>query len=138
VDSPRLRLSDNQALSAALLHGGSVFPVFILDPSLIYSRYCGQKRLSFLFDGLARLGCSLRNAEVIFSCALESNLILKELLHQTGSDVIYAEEDYSPYAVSRDRPIVGLLPLILLQVYLSTTRRISLNPIELLYSLHPL
>jgi deoxyribodipyrimidine photo-lyase len=109
-----LRLSDNQALSAALLHGGSVFPVFILDPSLISSRYCGQKRLSFLFDGLRALDISLRDrGSYLLLRSGTPALILNQLLQKTSSDVIYAEEDYSPYAVSRDRPIVESFPLTL-------------------------
>ena len=110
-----LRLSDNQALSAALRHAGGVLPVFILDPSLISSRYCGQKRLSFMFNGLHALDASMRErGGYLILRSGNPALTLKELLQQTGSDVIYAEEDYSPYAVSRDWPIVRSLPLILL------------------------
>ena len=109
-----LRLSDNQALSAALRYSGGVLPVFILDPSLISSRYCGQKRLSFLFDGLRILDASLRErGSYLILRSGNPAFILKQLLQQTGSDAIYAEEDYSPYAVSRDRPIVESLPLTL-------------------------
>lgn len=110
-----LRLSDNQALSAALLHGGSVFPVFILDPSLISSRYCGQKRLSFLFDGLRALDASLReHGSYLLLRSGNPASILTEIFQLTGSDMIYAEEDFSPYAVSRDWEINRLLPLTLL------------------------
>ncbi len=47
-----LRLSDNQALAAALHQAEVVIPVFILDPKLLESPLVSQQRLAFLFDGL--------------------------------------------------------------------------------------
>jgi deoxyribodipyrimidine photo-lyase len=55
-----LRLSDNQALAAALGAAEQVVPVFVLDPALLASPYTGEKRLAFLFDGLRQLDADLR------------------------------------------------------------------------------
>ena len=55
-----LRLTDNQALFAALDHGDQVLPVFILDPKLLSSPYVGPKRLAFLLEGLRVLDADLR------------------------------------------------------------------------------
>ena len=55
-----LRLSDNQALSAAIGTAEQVIPVFILDPALISSPYVGEKRLAFLLEGLRRLDADLQ------------------------------------------------------------------------------
>ncbi|MDX1523270.1 MAG: deoxyribodipyrimidine photo-lyase, partial [Anaerolineae bacterium] len=41
-----LRLTDNQALTAALEQAEHVVPAFILDPALLNSPYVGQKRLA--------------------------------------------------------------------------------------------
>lgn len=46
-----LRLSDNQALAAALSHADVIIPVFILDPKLITSLQASQNREGFLYDG---------------------------------------------------------------------------------------
>ena len=43
-----LRLSDNQALMAALNHADQVLPIFILDPSPLSATSTGEKRLAFL------------------------------------------------------------------------------------------
>ncbi|MCJ7737997.1 MAG: deoxyribodipyrimidine photo-lyase, partial [Anaerolineae bacterium] len=40
-----LRLADNQALRAALDNSDHIVPVFILDPSLLKSRFVGERRM---------------------------------------------------------------------------------------------
>lgn len=110
-----LRLSDNLALSTALQHAEQVLPVFILDPKLVSSGNIGEKRLSFLYEGLRALDASLqkRGSYLTLRSGNPEN-VLTELLNQTAAGAIYAEEDYSPYAVARDRKINKSLPLTLL------------------------
>lgn len=107
-----LRLTDNQALAAALGHADEVIPVFILDPTLLASTYVGSKRMAFLLEGLRRLDSGLR--------ACGSRLILREgdpreelaaLRAETGTSVVFAEEDISPYARHRDARVAKDLPL---------------------------
>ena len=110
-----LRLSDNQALAAAMHQASMVIPVFILDPGLLNSPYIGQTRLGFLFDGLCALDADLRRRG--------SALILREgnpleVLHtlclESGAESIFAEADISPYARRRDEQVKRELPLNLL------------------------
>jgi deoxyribodipyrimidine photo-lyase len=110
-----LRLSDNQALSAALAAGGPVVPAFILDPRLLAAPATGEKRLAFLFGGLAALDADLR--------ARGTRLILRRgdpatelarLAHETAATAIYAEENVSPYARRRDAEVAAAVPLRLL------------------------
>ena len=105
-----LRLSDNPALLAARQTGLPVLPVFILDPALLALH--APVRQAFLFGGLrdldkdlARLGASLvlRRGQPL--------QVLQGLLVETGAVFIFAEEDYSPYARSRDAEIARHLPL---------------------------
>jgi deoxyribodipyrimidine photo-lyase len=107
-----LRLSDNQALAAALTQAEVVIPVFILDPKLLASPYTSQQRLGFLYDGLRSLEFDLRKRG--------SNLIIRkanplEVLHtlrrETEAEGIYAETDISPYARRRDSQVMRELPL---------------------------
>jgi deoxyribodipyrimidine photo-lyase len=107
-----LRLSDNQALAAALNRAGTVIPVFILDPRLLASPYVGQARLAFLLEGLRLLDASLRSRG--------SALIIRqgdalEALHRLGAEAgaegIFAEADFSPYARRRDERVGRELPL---------------------------
>lgn len=101
-----LRLIDNQALAAALAQSDQVIPTFILDPSLLGSSYMGSKRLAFLMEGLRRLDFDLR--------ARGSRLIVRRgnpagelaaLREESAAGLIYAEEDFSPYARRRDAEV---------------------------------
>jgi deoxyribodipyrimidine photo-lyase len=107
-----VRLSDNQALAAALVHADRVIPVFVLDPTLLDSPYVGPKRVAFLLGGLRQLDEDLRTRG--------SRLIVRRgdpqdelaaLLADSGADAIFAEEDFSPYARQRDAGVAGSLPL---------------------------
>jgi len=109
-----LRLSDNQALAAALTHSEQVVPVFILDPGLLNSAYNSQVREAFLVAGLRLLEAELRQRG--------SGLIIRQgdpldalrlLRDETGAAAIFAEADFSPYARRRDARIGQTLPLTL-------------------------
>jgi deoxyribodipyrimidine photo-lyase len=107
-----LRLTDNQALDAALAHAEQVIPVFVLDPALLDSSYVGDKRVAFLFGGLRQLDADLR--------ARDSRLVVRHgeplaelgaVLSEIGATRIFAEEDSSPYARRRDARVAEALPL---------------------------
>ena len=109
-----LRLSDNQALAAAMHQANVVIPVFILDSRLLASPNIGQGRLAFLLEGLRALGASLNS--------LGSALIIRQgdpleelhkLCQETGAEGIFAEADISPYAIRRDERVKFVLPLYL-------------------------
>jgi len=109
-----LRLTDNQALAAALAHADHVVPAFVLDPALLASPYVGEQRVSFLFAGLRQLDASLR--------ARDNRLVVRRgkplseltaLLVETGASGIFAEEDFTPYARRRDARVADALPLYL-------------------------
>ncbi len=107
-----LRLSDNQALSAAVNHSERIIPVFILDDHLLRSRYSGEKRLEFLFGGLRRLDEDLRQrgSRLILRKGSPER-VLRQLLQESNANAIYAETDHSPYARKRDGEIQDSLPL---------------------------
>jgi deoxyribodipyrimidine photo-lyase len=107
-----LRLTDSQALAAALAHADRVIPVFVLDPTLLNSPYVGPKRVAFLLGGLRRLDEDLR--------ARGSRLIVRrgdpggeltDLLNECSAEAIFAEEDFTPYARQRDGGVAERLPL---------------------------
>ncbi|HSN75795.1 MAG TPA: deoxyribodipyrimidine photo-lyase, partial [Anaerolineae bacterium] len=107
-----LRLSDNQALAAALTTADRVVPIFVLDPALLASPYTGDKRLAFLFAGLRSLDADLQ--------ARGSRLIVRQgkpaaelarLLNETDASAIFAERDVTPYARRRDEQVSAQLPL---------------------------
>jgi deoxyribodipyrimidine photo-lyase len=120
-----LRLSDNQALHAALEHvavhndssptGGALLPVFVLDPSILEAPSASAIRSAFLFDGLRALDEALR--------ARGSRLILRRgeplqelaaLANEVGAAALFAEEDSSPLSIARDQRVAEELSLTLL------------------------
>lgn len=107
-----LRLSDNQALSAALAAAEQVIPVFVLDPALLASPYTGDKRLAFLFDSLRSLDADLRQrGSRLIVRQGEPAAQLAPLLAETRADAIFAEADVTPYARRRDEQVKVQLPL---------------------------
>lgn len=113
-----LRLHDNAALQAALHHSPNLLPVFILDPQALNSRYHDQahKRQAFLFGGLRKLDehLSYRGARLVVRAGPPAET-LAALMHETGANAVFAEEDVSPYARHRDQRVAQQLPLTLVQ-----------------------
>ncbi|UCC63218.1 MAG: deoxyribodipyrimidine photo-lyase, partial [Anaerolineae bacterium] len=110
-----LRLTDNQALAAALAHADRVIPVFVLDPTLLDSPYVGPKRVAFLLGGLRRLDEDLgaRGSRLIVRRGDPQDQ-LTALLKQCGAEAIFTEEDFTPYARQRDSGVAKRLPLHLI------------------------
>ncbi len=107
-----LRLSDNQALGAALTHGRYVLPVFILDPALWNSAYSGEKRRAFLLGGLHALDADLRRrGSHLIVLHGRPEEVLAHLCSATGATAVFAEADVSPYARRRDKKVAARCPL---------------------------
>jgi deoxyribodipyrimidine photo-lyase len=110
-----LRLADNLALNAAINESSEILPLFIVDRKLIQNLSIGEKRLSFLWAGLRQLDSDLRDRGSHLTIREGDPLaILTQLIAQTGAGSIFAESDFSPYALSRDRRIRQELPLKLM------------------------
>jgi len=107
-----LRLSDNQALHAALAHSRDVLPVFVLDPGLWHSSYAGDKRRAFLLGGLHALDAELRarGSRLIVRHGRPEDALAR-LRDETGATAIFAEADVSPYARRRDARVAARMPL---------------------------
>jgi deoxyribodipyrimidine photo-lyase len=107
-----LRLSDNQALSAALAHAESVIPAFVLDPPLLEAHRAAEKRVAFLFGGLRALDESLR-ARGGYLVVRHGNPAdeLAALVAESGAEVVFAEADLTPYAQQRDDRVAARVPL---------------------------
>jgi deoxyribodipyrimidine photo-lyase len=106
-----LRLTDNLALAEAIRAADQVLPAFILDSKLLHSRFVGEKRLAFLWEGLRSLEAQLKqrgSSLIIRSGAPER--ALAELMSESGAEAIFAESDVSPYATSRDDRLGRHLP----------------------------
>jgi deoxyribodipyrimidine photo-lyase len=109
-----LRLSDNQALSRAASAADSVVPVFVLDPKLVGSANSSPRRLAFLYQGIKRLDADLRRrgSRLILRRGNPAE-VLSKLIRESGAEMIFAEEDFSPYAHQRDFQVGREMPLTL-------------------------
>ena len=104
-----LRLTDNPALDSALQESDKVIPVFIHDPSFAAQ---SPRRKSFLYEGLSSLHQDLQTVGSYLVVRTGKPLdVLRQLTQETNAGVIFAEEDYTPYARTRDALIAGQLPL---------------------------
>ena len=107
-----LRLVDNQALNSALKRAENILPLYILNDRLLRSAYVGEKRLSFLFSRLKDLDRNLRmKGSYLILRQGDSLEVLNELIRTYDVGEIYAEPDYSPYAMHRDQRISKQLPI---------------------------
>ena len=107
-----LRLQDNQALQWALLQADSLIPLYILDPHLLAKS--APFRRDFLFNSLRSLTHDLEKLH----CPLvvrrgDPTEEIPRIFKESGAQAIVAEEDFSSYALRRDRAISRDLPLTL-------------------------
>lgn len=109
-----LRLSDNLALHAAAATGRRVMPVFIFDPALLRGERFSPARLMFMLRTLASLQDAIRQRGgklVIRHGAPEK--VLPQLVETSAAEAVYANRDYSSYAVRRDEQLAADLPVSL-------------------------
>ncbi|MBW6475289.1 MAG: DNA photolyase family protein [Anaerolineaceae bacterium] len=105
-----VRLEDNPALQAALQTGLPVIPLFILDPKLLQEP--PTRRQSFLFQALQNLDEGLHRLGNRLLVRQGTPLqVLQRIMQEIPVHAIFAEEDYSPYAITRDSQIQKALPL---------------------------
>jgi deoxyribodipyrimidine photo-lyase len=105
-------LADNPALDSALRAGTQVVPVFVLDPRLLGSGYVGERRLGFLWGGLRALDANLRRrGSRLVVRQGDPAEALAQLVTETQAQLIFAQEDFSPYGHARDERVAARLPL---------------------------
>ena len=106
-----LRLTDNPTLHTAL-EFGDVIPVFIIDPTFATQ---SPRRRSFLYEGLFALDKELRkrNSYLVLRTGKPIE-VLRQLIQDFNASIIFAEEDYTPYARKRDALIASQMPLKLI------------------------
>ena len=106
-----LRLYDNSGLSAATHSKIKVIPIFIFDTSITDKLPNNDRRINFIFDNLSKIDLELKNK---FNSSInvfkgEPEEIFKELIRNYKINSVFTNNDYEPYAISRDKSIKDLL-----------------------------
>ena len=108
-----LRLADNLTLQTAL-ESKQILPVFILDP--YFFGKTNNRRNQFLTNALQALDDDLRKrGSYLVIRRGKPRIILRQLMIESGAQMIYAEEDFTPYARHRDKSIAADLPINFIQ-----------------------
>ena len=98
-----LRLQDNPALHAAILRGGAVIPVYVLDDDAEGKWAPGGASRWWLHQSLGALDAALRERGSRLTVARgDSAAQLTALLKQTGAGAIYWNHRYEPALTPRD------------------------------------
>ncbi len=107
-----LRLQNNPTLKEAIVNTQQLLPVYILDLNLL--KKDAPRRHRFIFQALDSLNQSLLSVgSRLLIQSGEPALVLQQLVSLTGAEMIFAEEDYSPYARKRDQQVAASSPLCL-------------------------
>ena len=105
-----LRLNDNPVLQAALEAKGTILPLFILDTHL--ERAQNTARFAWLVNGLKNLDAALRQSGSRLIVRQGNPLdVLVQAVQECQAEGIYAQADYSPFALQRDHQVSRCLPL---------------------------
>lgn len=102
-----LRLNDNTGLFHALKSGLPVLPVFIFDKNILGKLNSkNDARVSFIYQELKRLNTQIEN----LGCSMKvMHLLPHEAFRQLAEEyevaAVFANRDYEPYAIQRDKEV---------------------------------
>lgn len=101
-----LRLKDNVGLHNALKNNDEVTPIFIFDENIISELPKDDKRINFIYSELENIKAQLVNigSDLLVFKGTPKN-IFRELIENNNIEKVYTNQDYEPYAISRDKEI---------------------------------
>lgn len=105
-----LRLEDNTGLNHALASGLPVLPIFIFDDNIVAELPKNDARVTFIHHQLEKINRELKKKNSSLLCLKGSSKEVWYQLIQTYQVAgVYANKDYEPYALERDKAIKDLL-----------------------------
>lgn len=106
-----LRLHDNTALFQALSSGKPVLPIFIFDQHILDQLEDKEdKRVQFIYEALVALQKDLKKYKSsILILQGYPEKIFADLIQEYKVHSVFANHDYEPYAINRDRQIKKIL-----------------------------
>ncbi|MCE3295803.1 MAG: deoxyribodipyrimidine photolyase [Crocinitomicaceae bacterium] len=99
-----LRISDNAALYYALKENAAVQPVFVFDQTILAQLAADDQRVIFIYRQVESLKQAYRDAgSDLLVLHGDPRELIPGLCLQTGVSRVYANKDYEPQAIERDR-----------------------------------
>lgn len=104
-----LRWEDNRGLYHALKSGLKVLPIFIFDPKIL-SQLEDKKdrRVDFIFQALEAMNTQASSPRIKYFYGAPLD-IYQKLIKEYDIQAVFTNEDYEPYAISRDQTIETFL-----------------------------
>ncbi|MFN5911457.1 MAG: cryptochrome/photolyase family protein [Bacteroidota bacterium] len=99
-----LRISDNACLHKALGSGYSVHPVFIFDSNILSLLKEDDQRVLFIYQEITRLKTAYNSlgTDLIVRFG-DPKALIPELVNELAAQEVFANRDYEPYALERDK-----------------------------------
>ena len=106
-----LRLSDNCALFHALRSGMNIIPIFIFDTDILsLLADTADLRVNFIHREVGKLNSSLKAlGSSLHQYSGKPEEVFKTLIADFDIHTVYANADYEPYGIGRDKEIAKLL-----------------------------
>lgn len=105
-----LRIEDNASLFHALRGKNPVQPIFIFDKSILEDLPDKDARVGFIYQEISRLSKEFRTKGSSLDVRYgKPKQVWKDILNDYNVESIYANRDYEPYALERDKAIYSML-----------------------------
>ena len=105
-----LRLVDNLGLNAALSSGLKVIPIFIFDTEIINKLEKNDLRIKMIHAALVKLNDAMLGNRCNVGMYLGNpKAVFESLLRKYKIKSVFANRDYEPYAMERDKSIKSFL-----------------------------
>jgi deoxyribodipyrimidine photo-lyase len=107
-----LRINDNKALLQACKQAETVIPIFIFDPEQIstINSYKSDNAIQFMLESLKDLQEQFKSRGARLNLFYgKPEKTLKELVTMLSIDALFFNEDYTPFALARDKAITQVM-----------------------------
>ncbi|NBP00607.1 MAG: deoxyribodipyrimidine photo-lyase [Proteobacteria bacterium] len=101
-----LRIDDNKALLEACKQSQTVVPIFIFDVAQVSTKndYKSNNAVQFMIESLQDLQQQFKQQNgKLFIFYGKTETIIKDILQELTVDAVFFNEDYTPFAIERDK-----------------------------------
>ena len=102
-----LRWHDNHALLKSFMHSEEVIPIFIFDTNILNRLDKNDRRVSLIFDRLQNLNAEIGSKKINIQYGNPEHVFIN-IFRTYDVEAVFCNEDYEPYAISRDARIKEL------------------------------